>query len=327
MAAAIERIQAGTLTASTKRSEEEQGEETGTVGTVTGTMDVEDSESDTDNEDVILPRVEVKPTAIHQILEEKFAAFQASISTGTESLSERRKSYPNYPRKHFSKTSRRQPRLSEQSCDFVLKKRSCIDRTDVRRSFDRALVERFERFRKLKLLSDQQNIPIINETVPSESLSPQIMMRNKQVPAFDSQSTDTFFIRRGSFASDQQQSNGQVNCESSSKLTAVRKQLSNPANENDSVATDGISVPSIAQTWNTDLITEHSKLNDTSSLNHSNPTNNTAVSSTGTKLQYEADGHVKTAINTTPTSAQPSNVSDQSLSTDSNHSPENHPSF
>lgn len=54
IAAAFERIRAGSLTASTKPLDEEQYEETGTVGITSGIMDLEDSETDTDNEDVIL---------------------------------------------------------------------------------------------------------------------------------------------------------------------------------------------------------------------------------------------------------------------------------
>ncbi|VDK56341.1 unnamed protein product [Gongylonema pulchrum] len=57
IAAAFVRIQAGTLTATTKRPEEEENEELGTEGTTPGLLEIESSESDTDNEDIILASV------------------------------------------------------------------------------------------------------------------------------------------------------------------------------------------------------------------------------------------------------------------------------
>lgn len=56
IASAIERIQAGTLTAVIKRPDEDEYDKKGTSEV---TFDLESSESDTDNEDIILVSVSV----------------------------------------------------------------------------------------------------------------------------------------------------------------------------------------------------------------------------------------------------------------------------
>ncbi|EFO19065.2 CBS domain-containing protein [Loa loa] len=137
---AIERIQAGTLTAVTKRPEEDEHDQENTTEAI-----FESSESDTDNEDIILPRVEFDKTVSSEILEAKFAELQASI--GREASNEdRRKSYPHFPGKPYRNF--RLPRYGRKSCDIVLEKLSNVDDQTTKQNFGR-MVEKFRRFRDL----------------------------------------------------------------------------------------------------------------------------------------------------------------------------------
>ncbi|KAK6102793.1 Voltage gated chloride channel family protein [Brugia pahangi] len=141
IASAIERIQAGTLTAVTKRPEEDEYDRKSATEAMFDF--VESSESDTDNEDIILPRVEFDKTTSSEILEAKFAALRASI--GRETLTEdRRKSYPHFPGK--SCRSFRVPRYGRKSCDIILEKLANMDDQLAKQNFGR-MIEKSKRFR------------------------------------------------------------------------------------------------------------------------------------------------------------------------------------
>uniref|UniRef100_A0A1I8ENJ5 CBS domain-containing protein n=1 Tax=Wuchereria bancrofti TaxID=6293 RepID=A0A1I8ENJ5_WUCBA len=141
IASAIERIQAGTLTAVTKRPEEDEYDKKSTTEAMFDF--VESSESDTDNEDIILPRVEFDKTTSSEILEAKFAALRASIGRETSTV-DRRKSYPHFPGK--SCRSSRVPRYGRKSCDIILEKLSNMDDQLAKQNFGR-MVEKSRRFR------------------------------------------------------------------------------------------------------------------------------------------------------------------------------------
>uniref|UniRef100_A0A0R3RQY3 Chloride channel protein n=1 Tax=Elaeophora elaphi TaxID=1147741 RepID=A0A0R3RQY3_9BILA len=155
---AIERIQAGTLTAVTKRSEDDEYDKKDTAEATFDLM--ESSESDIDNEDIILPIVEFDKTASSEILEAKFAALQASIGRGM-SHEDRRKSYPHFPGK--SCRSFRVPRYERKSCDIILEKLSNVDEQSAKQNFG-CMVEKFKKFQDsisesaLSKISSQESV-------------------------------------------------------------------------------------------------------------------------------------------------------------------------
>ncbi|VDK87646.1 unnamed protein product, partial [Litomosoides sigmodontis] len=122
IASAIERMQAGTLTAVTKRAEDDERDKRSATKAALDLL--ESSESDTDNEDIILPRVEFDKTTSSEILETQFAALQASIGREVANR-DRRKSYPNFPGK--SCRSLRVPKYATESCDIILEKMSGVE--------------------------------------------------------------------------------------------------------------------------------------------------------------------------------------------------------
>ncbi|KAM3719946.1 Chloride channel protein [Dirofilaria immitis] len=175
IASAIERIQAGTLTAVTKRQEEDECNEKDNLP--------ETSESDTDNEDIILPRVEFDKTTNSEILEAKFAALYTSIGREV-SNKDRRKSCP-----YFSGKSHQNfgiPRYKRKSCDIILENLSSTDDQPVKQNFSR-VVEKFRKFRDSISESQKRTIPNIVEKALSK-------ISSNESSDSDSRASDHFII-------------------------------------------------------------------------------------------------------------------------------------
>uniref|UniRef100_A0A915PI94 Chloride channel protein n=1 Tax=Setaria digitata TaxID=48799 RepID=A0A915PI94_9BILA len=155
---AIERIQAGTLTAVTKRSEQDEYDK---IGTTNGTFDsTENSETDTDNEDIILPRVEFGKNTSSEFLEAKFAALQASIGRENILNKNRRKSCPHFRRGPCSNL--KVSRHGRQSCDIILEKISNEDEQEGSQNTN-SMMKRFRRLRDWTSESQRRAIPFMVE--------------------------------------------------------------------------------------------------------------------------------------------------------------------
>ncbi|VDO30376.1 unnamed protein product [Onchocerca flexuosa] len=183
IASAIERIQAGALTAETKRPEEDEYDKKITI-------ENNESESDTDNEDIISPRVELEKTVNNEILEAKFAALHASIEREGPNKY-RRKSCPHFPRK--SRQSFRIPKYERKSCDIILEKLPNIDGQSTKQNFG-LIVEKFKRFRDSISESQKRTIPFIVEKALSKISTQENLDSGKQLSLTIAQSAIIYFI-------------------------------------------------------------------------------------------------------------------------------------
>ncbi|VDN01710.1 unnamed protein product [Thelazia callipaeda] len=133
---AFERMQAGTLTTTSRKPAGDEQERRSSEHGETGLLEDESSESESDNEDLILPRVEFDKSTASEILEAKFAAMRASSMSRFYCLSDRnrRKSYPNFVRKSREKPVSRS--IERRNYDGMLKLRSSMDEQVVKQKLD-----------------------------------------------------------------------------------------------------------------------------------------------------------------------------------------------